>query len=86
VPAAARFGDEIDHGGVIFEGSPNVFINGPMSARVGDGVFCEIHGTQVIATGSLTVLVNGQPKARVGDLCSCAASIITGSPNVFVGG
>lgn len=86
MPQAARVGDEISHGGNIVAGSPNVFINGPASARVGDAVLCDIHGSQTVASGSTTVFVNGPAKARVGDSISCGATIVTGSPDVIVGG
>jgi uncharacterized Zn-binding protein involved in type VI secretion len=83
---AARIGDAISHGGVIVAGSPNVFIEGPASARVGDAVICSTHGAQVIVSGSTTVFVNGPQKARMGDLISCGAIIVAGAPRTLVGG
>jgi uncharacterized Zn-binding protein involved in type VI secretion len=86
VPQAARIGDAISHGGAIVAGSPNVFIEGPASARVGDAVLCAIHGSQVIVSGSTTVFVNGPQKARLGDSVSCGATIVAGAPRTLVGG
>ena len=83
---AARVGDAISHGGVIIAGSPNVFVEGPPSARMGDAVMCANHGSQVIVSGSVTVLVNGPQKARMGDMISCGATIVAGAPRTIVGG
>lgn len=86
MPAAARKGDPISHGGEILDGSGNVFVNGVPKARKTDPVFCVIHGIQSVVQGSPDVFVNGLPAARVGDLISCGAIIVAGSPNVFVNG
>jgi uncharacterized Zn-binding protein involved in type VI secretion len=85
MPAVARIGDPISHGGAIIEGSPNVFANGAQVARIGDAVYCDIHKEQVIVSGSGTVFANGSGVAREGDEISCGAVIIQGSPNVFAG-
>lgn len=83
---SARMGDQISHGGVIVVGSPNVLVNSPQKARLTDMVICEIHDEQTIVGGCETVLVNGLPAARVDDPISCGATIVTGSPNVFIQG
>ncbi len=72
------------------EGSPNVFINGIPSHRVGDGwpIHCcgdSCHDSITVG-GSSNVFVNGRPKTRIGDPLSCGDRCNTGSPNVFVGG
>jgi uncharacterized Zn-binding protein involved in type VI secretion len=85
-PPAARLGDTISHEGVIVTGSPDVFVEGPPSARLTDEALCDIHDEQSIVSGSLTVLVNGLPKARIGDSISCEATIVTGAATVLVGG
>lgn len=71
-------------------GSPNVFINGIPSHRVGDtwpphccGPVC--HGSVTVG-GSSNVFVNGRPKVRQGDPLDCGDTTSVGSPNVFVGG
>ncbi len=69
--------------GMVAQGSPDVQVNGLAAARAGDAETCD-HG--VIAQGSNSVLVNGRPFARVGDKISCGGAILSGSPNVFVGG
>jgi uncharacterized Zn-binding protein involved in type VI secretion len=89
MPAAARQGDSIICGGeigTIIGGSPNVFCNKLPLSRVGDPVICKKHGAQSIATGSSSVFANQKAVARVGDTCTCGAVILTGSPNVIVGG
>jgi uncharacterized Zn-binding protein involved in type VI secretion len=36
--------------------------------------------------GSMTVFINSLPAQRVGDLDTTSAPIVSGSPNVFIGG
>jgi uncharacterized Zn-binding protein involved in type VI secretion len=36
--------------------------------------------------GSTTVFIEKQPAARMGDKAGCGAAIVTGSPDVFIGG
>ncbi len=84
MPPAARIGDAISHGGAIVEGSLCVKIDGRLGARQGDKVACSLHGIQAIVTGSGIVKYDGKPAARYGDKTSCGASIVTGSPDVFV--
>lgn len=87
MPAIARIGDHISHGGVIVSGSSNVFANNKSVARATiDGALCLVHGLQLITTGSPNVFCNGYPVARVGDLIACGAVITDGSPNVFING
>ena len=76
--------------GKIITGSLNVFTNSRNAARAHlDKVQCSKHPPSphpVIATGSDSVFINGQPAARVTDKITCAAVIVEGSPNVFIGG
>ncbi len=87
MPGASRKTTDIA-GGPAIEGSPNVFINGQGSVRIGDRV--ESHGdsphspTPAMVQGSSTVLVNGLGKVRAGDAAACG-HVITGSANVIVG-
>lgn len=71
--------------------SPNVFVNGIASHRLGDAWAAhtcpsipETHAS-VAATGSPTVFVNGKPKCRIGDAVACGSTMVQGSSNVFVG-
>jgi len=74
MPPASRLGDTHSHGGNIISGSPNVLTLGLPQARLGDGVYCQIHSfegdIQTITSGSLLVLTNGLPSARIGDSVS----------------
>lgn len=90
MPGAAR--KDIDSaGGLIREGSNNVFVNGSPAVRIGNSV--NSHGRRwrrrhkgvVIAEGSSTVFVNGLNMSREGDKASCGHSISSGSNNVSVG-
>jgi uncharacterized Zn-binding protein involved in type VI secretion len=76
--------------GKIKTGSPNVFTNSRPAARAHlDIVDCSKHPPSpypLIATGSATVFINSMPAARVTDTITCAAVIVEGSPNVFIGG
>ncbi len=84
----ARKGQDIA-GGVAFEGSLNVYVNGTGAVRIGDKVVS--HGmlphspTPPMVSGSITVKVNGLGVCRAGDVASCGHAI-TGSTNVFAGG
>lgn len=84
MPAVARVGDAVT-GGVIIEGSPDVFVNGKAIARQGDRTT-----TGYIIGGSSTVFANGIPVARVGDPVRATVDdqevigvILEGSPDVF---
>jgi len=73
--------------GVITTGSPNVFINGrPAAVATTSLVSCQEDGAQHLAEGSSRVYINGLPAARLGDRTTCGATIISGSPNVLIGG
>jgi len=69
------------------QGSPNVFINGKASHRVGDHWPTHSCGPSshdsITAKGSPNVFVNGKAKARVGDALDCGDIIAQGSPNVI---
>ena len=85
MPAVARQGDAISHGGSIMSGAARTLAEGQPVARQGDAVSCSEHGMQTITGGSAIVLVEGQPVARVGDTVSCGATIISGAMTVLVG-
>lgn len=84
--------------GVLGFGSPNVRINGLGAARVlldfanpiCNGLYGANHSPilpfQPIAEGSSTVKINGQCAGRVSSRLMCAADIMNGSPNVWIGG
>jgi uncharacterized Zn-binding protein involved in type VI secretion len=84
--------DATNHPGLIVKGSPNVTINFLPAARSTDLHACLMpplagpHPPTPIAMGSKTVLINGLPAARQFDLTGCGATIVTGSPNVQIGG
>jgi len=82
MPAIARQGDAISHGGTICGGAARTLAEGRPIARRGDAVQCSEHGLQTITGGSATVLVEGQPVARVGDPVSCGAMIVIGANTV----
>lgn len=72
------------------QGSPNVFINGIPAHRQSDtwqahccGPPC--HGSTA-AAGSSTVFTNGLQQTRIGDPVACGSNMLTGSPDVFIGG
>jgi uncharacterized Zn-binding protein involved in type VI secretion len=72
-------------GGVIGPpGTPSVLINGQPAVKVGDSCVCT--GPNKIAKGSMTVLIQNKPAARFGDLTAHGGTIISGSPNVIIGG
>jgi uncharacterized Zn-binding protein involved in type VI secretion len=76
-------------GGILLEGSPNVFVNGRALARIGDAVQGHApgeHASPVMAQGSATVRVNGIPPCRRGDLATCGHPAEPGSPDTNIGG
>lgn len=85
MPAVARQGDTISHGGSITGGAARTTVEGKSLARQGDPVSCAQHGPQTITGGSATVLVEGKPVACVGDLVSCGATIVSGASSVLAG-
>lgn len=91
MPQAARGGDATTHPGTVVPTVGSVLINGRPVATVGDLHVCAFpglppHPASTIATGSGTVWVVGRQAARVGDAAGCGAVIISGSPNVVIGG
>ena len=65
-------------------GTASVFINGQPAVKVGDNCVCT--GPNKIATGSLTVNIENKPAARLRDLTAHCGPILSGSPNVIIGG
>jgi len=72
--------------------SPDVYANGILVHRVGDGwaahtcpVIPETHAS-VLAQGSSTVFANGKQLGRIGDSVACGSTVATGSADVFAGG
>lgn len=75
--------------GQIASGSPDVFVNyKPLARAVIDVGECSKHGPepQQIALGSETVFINYFHAARVNDKLQCSGIIVSGSPDVFIGG
>lgn len=73
--------------GFIQSGSHNVFINDePCAVATLSTVTCDRDRLQQVAQGSSSVFINGLPAARQSDKTTCAAAIMAGSPNVFIGG
>lgn len=90
---AARVGDTTAHPGKIAgPGAPNVLIGGLPAAVAGDIHACFIpsppgpHPPTPFTIGSQTVRIGGRPVLRVGDVSSCGSPIVTGFPNVVIGG
>jgi uncharacterized Zn-binding protein involved in type VI secretion len=74
-------------GGVLIQGSPNVFVNGAASVRIGDAVAGHgnsPHSSPRMVTGSSSVFINKISACRRGDRASCGHRA-TGSFNVFIG-
>ena len=71
MPPAARETDLTTHGGVIVEGSPDVFIGWLPAARLLDKHVCPLHGPGPITESSATVFINKMGAARQGDACTC---------------
>jgi uncharacterized Zn-binding protein involved in type VI secretion len=97
MPPAARLGDNhtcpmVDPGPkphiggpIIGPGVPTVIIAGSIAAVVSDKCTC-IGPLDVITQGSTTVFFGGKPAARMGDMTAHGGVIVTGAPNVIIGG
>jgi uncharacterized Zn-binding protein involved in type VI secretion len=93
MPPAARIGDLTAHPGVIGgPGVPTVLVAGLPAAVLGDAHICSFpppggpHPPTTLIGGSATVLIGGRPAARAGDSAGCGAPIVSGAPNVLIGG
>lgn len=90
---AARVTDQNGHPGAITgPGVPNVLIGGLPAAVFGDTHVCAMpplagpHPPTPSVKGSMTVLIGGRPALRLTDLSGCGAPVISGLPNVLIGG
>ena len=72
-------------GPVIGPGAPTVLIGGLPAARVGDMLTC-VGPPDTIVMGSPTVLIEGMPAAFLGSETAHGGTIISGIPNVMIGG
>ena len=72
-------------GPVVGPGAPTVLIGGLPAARVGDMLVC-VGPPDSIVMGSSTVLIEGMPAAFLGSETAHGGTIITGVPNVMIGG
>lgn len=72
-------------GGPIVKGQPNVLIGFMPAARATDMAVC-VGPPDIIVKGSVTVLIGFMPAARVGDLTAHGGTIVSGFPQVLIGG
>lgn len=93
MPAAARVTDATSHPGIVAgPGVGNVLIAGLPAAVVGDTHACAHppkagpHPPNPFIRGSATVRIGGRPALRMGDPAACGAVIVSGAPNVQIGG
>ena len=70
---------------MISPGCNCVQIGGLSAARVGDFAICS-GSLDSIISGSTTVLIGGLPAARLGDKTAHGGLIVSGCPNVIIGG
>ena len=90
---AARVADQSGHPGAISgPGVPNVLIGGMPAAVFGDTHVCAMptpagpHPPTPILKGSMTVFIGGRQALRLADLSGCGAPVVSGVPNVLIGG
>lgn len=72
-------------GPIVGPGVPNVLIGGLPAAVIGDQAVC-VGPPSVVVRGSATVLIAGRPAARMGDQTAHGGVIVSGLPNVMIGG
>ncbi len=83
MPGIARDGDTTSHGGTLIPVTTKTYVNGKLVITVTALHSCPEHGMTTVVTGSPNVFKEGMAVARIGDLCSCGATIVTGSPDTF---
>ena len=81
----ARLGDPMTHGAKVITGSTDKLSDSLPTARMGDTVYCPIHGVNRIVNVSSTVITDGKPTATVTSRAACGAVIIGGSTNILIG-
>ena len=72
-------------GPIASPGVPNVMIGYLPASVLGDMCIC-VGPPDSIVKGSATVLIGNKPAARLGDQTSHGGVIVSGMPNVLVGG
>ncbi|MCH5375915.1 MAG: PAAR domain-containing protein [Planctomycetes bacterium] len=72
-------------GPILPPGAPTVLIGYMPAAVVGDMCVC-VGPPDAIAMGSTKVLINNRPAARQGDLTAHGGTIVSGCPQVLIGG
>lgn len=77
-------GDSTSHGGKILTGSDRIKVKGRRAARVGDMVFCPIHGDNRIVEGGGGIKDAGTPLSRDGDKTQCGSVLIAVSDGATV--
>ena len=85
MPGVVRDDGEDMAGGVLIEGSPNVYVENKPIVRIGDMVAPHgkgTHGSATMLDGSSDVYVNGMGVCREGDAANCG-HVATGSSTVF---
>jgi uncharacterized Zn-binding protein involved in type VI secretion len=85
VPAVARNGDPMSHGGTVGVITTKTYANGILVVTVGAPYNCPLHAAQTMAVGSATVDAEGSALCRVGDAATCGATVVSGSPDTFSG-
>lgn len=90
---AARVGDPNGHPGTMTgPGMANVLIGGQPAAMIFDTHACAMpplagpHPPTPAVVGSATVMIGGRPALRMFDTSGCGAPIVSGMPNVLIGG
>lgn len=72
-------------GGLILEGSPNVYIEQKKTAREGDSLQCQSPILDKIQKGSNAVFINRKAAARMGDMTEHGGQLTTSAKSVFIG-
>lgn len=79
-----RVGDELENGGHVTSGSPNMDFGGRRIARKGDSAICDQHGETIIAEGHLFFNDKGKPIALHHHRCACGCRLLSSLVNVNI--
>lgn len=75
-----RKDDPLSSGGSVLSGSTTCQFMGKGVARVGDPVFCSVHGYNRIGQGTSRAFDHNKAVAQQGDRCECGCYLISTLP------
>ncbi|KQR78472.1 hypothetical protein ASG35_08510 [Burkholderia sp. Leaf177] len=79
-----RVGDELENGGHVTSGSPDMDFAGRRIARKGDSAICDLHGDTTISEGHPFFNDKGKSIALHHHCCACGCRLLSSLVNVTI--